>query len=68
MLGELRMASLLAGVRGEPPVDRTALAGVVAALSRLGAEMPELAEIEINPLVAGPDGAVAIDARARLGR
>jgi acetyltransferase len=68
MLGELRMAPLLAGVRGEPPVDRVTLAGVVAALSRLGAEMPELAEIEINPLVAGPDGAVAVDARARLER
>jgi acetyl coenzyme A synthetase (ADP forming)-like protein len=66
MLGELRMASVLGGIRGEPAVDRAALAAAVAGLSRLGADLSELAEIEINPLMAGPDGAVAIDARARL--
>ena len=66
MLGELRMAALLDGIRGERPADRGALARAVAALGRLGADLPELAEIEINPLMAGPDGVVAIDARARL--
>ncbi|HKZ05564.1 MAG TPA: acetate--CoA ligase family protein [Methylomirabilota bacterium] len=68
MLGELRMAPVLAGIRGEAPVDRAALARAVAALSRLGADVPELAEIEINPLMASPDGVVAVDARARLDR
>jgi acetate---CoA ligase (ADP-forming) len=66
MLEELRMAPVLGGIRGEPAVDRAALAAAVAGLSRLGADLPELAEVEINPLMAGPDGAVAIDARARL--
>jgi acetyltransferase len=66
MLGELRMAAVLGGIRGERPADRGALARSVAAIGRLGADLPELAEIEINPLMAGPDGVVAIDARARL--
>jgi acyl-CoA synthetase (NDP forming) len=68
MLGELRMAPVLQGIRGESPVDLTALGRAVAALSRLGADVPELAEIEINPLVASPGGVVAVDARARLDR
>jgi acetyltransferase len=68
MLGELRMAPVLKGIRGESPVDLTALSRAVAALSRLGADVPELAEIEINPLVASPGGVVAVDARARLDR
>ena len=66
MLGELRMARLLDGIRGEAPVDRAALARAVTALSQVAADLPELAEIEINPLMASPDGVVAIDARARL--
>lgn len=65
MLDELRAAPLLHGVRGEPAVDLRAVAGAVAALSRLAAELP-LAELEVNPLVARPDGVVAVDARARV--
>jgi acetyltransferase len=66
MLDELRAAPLLRGVRGEPPVDRAALVDAVTRFARLVADCPELAEIELNPLVARPDGVVAIDARARL--
>lgn len=68
MLDELRMAPLLRGTRGEPPVDRDALTAIVARFSQLLVDLPELAEIEINPLTVGPDGAVAVDARARLSR
>jgi acetyltransferase len=68
MLDELKTASLLRGARGEPPVDRDGLAAIVERFSQLLVDLPELAEIEINPLMAGPDGAVAVDARARLGR
>jgi acyl-CoA synthetase (NDP forming) len=68
MLDELKMAPLLRGTRGEPPVDRDALAAIVARFSQLLVDLPELAEIEINPLTVGPDGAVAVDARARLSR
>ena len=68
MLDELRMAPLLRGTRGEPPVDRDSLTAIVARFSQLLVDLPELAEIEINPLTVGPDGAVAVDARARLSR
>ena len=66
MLDELRMAPVLRGVRGEPPVDRLVLAQVIARFARLGVDVPELAEIEVNPLVVSPAGALAVDARARL--
>jgi succinyl-CoA synthetase beta subunit len=68
MLDELKMAPLLHGTRGEPPVDRDTLAALVGRFSQLLVDLPELTEIEINPLTVGPSGAVAVDARARLGR
>lgn len=68
MLDELRMAPLLRGVRGEPAVDRLALAETICRFGQMAADLPDLAEIEVNPLMAGPDGAVAVDARARLDR
>jgi acetyltransferase len=67
MLDELKVAPLLRGVRGERGVDREALAAIVARFSQLLVDLPEVAEIEINPLTVGPAGAVAVDARARLG-
>jgi acetyltransferase len=66
MLDELRAAPLLRGVRGEPPVARDAVVDAITRLARLAADCPELEELELNPLVARPDGAVAVDARARL--
>jgi acyl-CoA synthetase (NDP forming) len=64
----LRSAPLLTGDRGSKPVDLDALAAVVSAFSRLAAEHPEVAELEINPLLAGPSGALALDARVVLGQ
>jgi acetyltransferase len=66
MLDELRMAPLLHGVRGEPAVALDALASAVSDFSRLAAAVPALVELELNPLVASPDGVVAVDARATL--
>jgi hypothetical protein len=66
MLGELRMAPVLHGVRGAPPVDRSALAAAISRLGQLAADLPEILEIELNPLVAWPDGVAAVDARATL--
>jgi acetyltransferase len=66
MLDELRMAPALRGARGELPVDLAALADVIVRFSRLAADVPQLAEMELNPLIASPAGAVAVDARARL--
>lgn len=62
MLAALRGSALLDGWRGRPAVDAGAAAAVVAAVSRLLAESPDLVECEINPLRVGPDGAVAVDA------
>ena len=45
------------------PVDVSAVTQAAAALSRLAADHPEIAEIEVNPLLATPDGAIGLDAR-----
>jgi succinyl-CoA synthetase beta subunit len=62
----LQTAPLLDGARGKPAVDVGAAARVAAALSRFAAQHPEVAEVEINPLLALPDGAFALDARIVL--
>ena len=59
----LRGASLLTGARGRAPVDVSAVAHAAAALSRLAADHPEIAEAEVNPLLAMTDGAIGLDAR-----
>lgn len=68
MLDELRMAPALRGARGERPVAHAALADTIARFSQIGVDRPELGEIELNPLMAGPGGAIVVDARARLDR
>jgi acyl-CoA synthetase (NDP forming) len=66
MLRSLRAAALLRGARGRPPIDVRAAARALAALSRVAAAHPEIAEIEVNPLLALPDGALGLDARIVL--
>lgn len=61
-----RVARLLAGYNGKPPADAQAVTRVLLAVSQLLAEVPELAELDINPLLLGPDGAVVLDARIRV--
>jgi acetate---CoA ligase (ADP-forming) len=63
----LRGAPLFDGFRGRPPLDVGAAGRVAAALSRLAASRPDLDEIEINPLLVLPDGALALDARIVSG-
>jgi succinyl-CoA synthetase beta subunit len=50
-------------VRGRPPLDVGAAARAAAALSWVAAARPDVAEIEINPLLVTPSGATALDAR-----
>ncbi len=64
MLGALRCAPLLYGARGRSPLDVGAAAAALAALSCVAATHPELAELEVNPLLVLPAGALALDARA----
>ena len=67
LLSRLRVAALLGGVSGRPAVDLGATAAAIARFSVLAASHPEITEMEINPLLATPSGAVALDARAVLG-
>jgi acetate---CoA ligase (ADP-forming) len=66
MLDRLAGAPLLHGARGRPPVDLDAVAAAVAALTTLAAAHPEIAALEVNPLLARPDGCEALDARIVL--
>ena len=63
-LGNLRAAKLLAGIRGAPPADVGAVVQAVLAIGRLMQTVPELAEIDVNPLMVHSDGqgATALDA------
>jgi hypothetical protein len=62
MLGELRGARLLAGSRGQRGVDTTAVGEVIAALARAIEAHPDWREVDVNPVIAGPWGALAVDA------
>jgi acetyl coenzyme A synthetase (ADP forming)-like protein len=57
---------LVAGFRGSPPADTAALGGLVHRLGRLAEAFGEVAELDLNPVIAGPAGCVAVDARVRL--
>jgi acyl-CoA synthetase (NDP forming) len=63
MLRTLRIAPLLTGARGRPELEVGAASSALAALSRVAAAHPELAELEINPLLVTRDAAIALDAR-----
>ena len=66
LLRSLRAAGVLDGVRGRPAVDVAAAARAVVALGDAMAAHPEIAELEINPLLVTPRGAIALDARVAL--
>jgi acyl-CoA synthetase (NDP forming)/GNAT superfamily N-acetyltransferase len=59
-------APLLSGHRGTPPVDTAALADALLRVSRLADDLPEVAELDLSPVVAGPDGVCAVDVRVRV--
>jgi acetyltransferase len=62
MIEDLKGKAVLRGARGKPAVDEAALAELVAAVSRFGAGAGDrLIELDLNPVIAGPDGAVAVD-------
>jgi acetyltransferase len=66
LVDRTRVAKLLKGFRGTPPVDLDALYGVLVAISQLLADVPQIAELDINPLLADDSGVLALDARIRL--
>ena len=66
IIRDIRGLPLLQGYRGAPPVDLQALERVLLTLSAFVAATPEVKEIDVNPLYAYPDGALAVDARMIL--
>ncbi|MBI4516978.1 MAG: GNAT family N-acetyltransferase [Deltaproteobacteria bacterium] len=69
MIGKLRASKLLDGYRGAPAGDRDALADVIQRISALVELVPELRELDLNPVKVLPcgQGAIAVDGRMRIG-
>jgi acyl-CoA synthetase (NDP forming)/GNAT superfamily N-acetyltransferase len=63
-----RAAALLQGYRGQPPVDMAGLEQALIRLAKLASDHPEITEVDLNPVIARPDGVVAVDVRVRLQR
>ena len=68
LVTEGKAGRLVRGFRGAPPSDIVALTDLVHRLSRLGLEIPAVAELDLNPVLGLPDGCVAVDARVRVAR
>lgn len=67
MLDAIAAAPVLRGVRGQPGVDRAALASLLVSVSQLVTDFPEIAEVDLNPVLVDERGATAVDARFILG-
>jgi acyl-CoA synthetase (NDP forming) len=69
MLSGLRVSRLLAGFRGGPPADTGAIAAAIAGVSAIACELGgALAALDVNPLICGPHGAIAVDVLAEPAR
>ena len=66
MLAETRISRLLAGYRDVPATDIDAIAKVLVALSDITRLLPEISELDLNPLLADEAGVIALDARVIL--
>ena len=66
MLNDISGSKILDGVRGQAGVDRTALARTIEHISHLVNDFPEISELDLNPVFASADGAVAADVRVLL--
>jgi acetate---CoA ligase (ADP-forming) len=65
LISGLRVADILAGVRGRPPCDIDAIADVLVSFSGLAADLGDhLDAFDVNPLICSPSGALAVDALA----
>ena len=63
MINGIGAAEILRGVRGAAAANQEALAAVICSVSQLVDEFPEISEVDLNPVFAGKDGAVAADVR-----
>lgn len=68
LINRTKVSGLLDAYRDRPGVDRDAVTDVLLRVSDLVCELPEVVELDINPLFAGPEGVLAVDARIRIAR
>jgi len=68
LLGSVKTAKLLAGYRGDPPADVGALKELLLRVSQMVEDRLEITEIDLNPVIALPSGAYALDARIHVER
>jgi len=66
LINSIRSAPLLHGHRGTPAADLAALRDILLRVSRLTEDLPEITELDLNPVIARTDSAVAVDARIRV--
>jgi acyl-CoA synthetase (NDP forming) len=66
LVHSLRSSPLLFGYRGAPVVDVAALEDLLVRVGRLAEDIPEIAEMDLNPVIVSPAGVVAVDAKLRL--
>jgi acetyl coenzyme A synthetase (ADP forming)-like protein len=59
---------LISGFRGVPPADTAAVEDLLLRVSQLADDLPEVAELDLNPVIAGPEGCVIVDARVRVAQ
>ena len=67
MVKEIKGDTLLNGVRGKPPADKAALCRAILNVAGFIEQHPEIKELDLNPMIAYPNGAIAVDARIVLG-
>ena len=66
LISSVRAAPLLRGYRGTPAADLDALRDLLLRVSRLAEDLPEITELDLNPVIARPDGAHIVDARIKV--
>lgn len=66
LIAHTRVSQMLGAFRGTPPVDRAAVVTALLGLSELVCDCPAIEELDINPLLAGPEGVIALDVRIRI--
>jgi acyl-CoA synthetase (NDP forming) len=66
LIGSIRSAPLLRGHRGQAAADLGALRDLLLRVSRLADDLPEVTELDLNPVIARPDGAFVVDARIKV--
>ena len=66
LIRSIKAAPLLLGYRGNPPADLEALRDLLLRVSRLADDLPEITDIDLNPVIARPDGVFVVDARVKV--